>query len=219
MEKLWWKKWSQIADLNKVRAELIQKSEEINKIIRSFFEKIETLKILQIGPGGNGEINFLRGERYAIDPIASFLKENCSVLIDPRVNFIDGVAEDLPFPDSFFDVILIINVLDHCDRPEEVLNELHRCLKKNGLLILDVHVYNFITSALHNKLNFIDKEHPHAFTSGQIESFIKDDYDIVEKKLTDIKFVDLMNIKRIFLLALKTIKLAPVIFKVVAVRK
>jgi hypothetical protein len=44
----------------------------------------EKTRILQIGPGAEGQINFLNvGQRFAIDPLADFFKAEFSQIIDP----------------------------------------------------------------------------------------------------------------------------------------
>ena len=47
-------------------------------------------------------------------------------------------AKKLPFKDKFFDVALLIQVLEHVDAPREVISEAARVLKPNGTLILSV---------------------------------------------------------------------------------
>ncbi|HID28417.1 MAG TPA: hypothetical protein EYP19_00245, partial [Desulfobacterales bacterium] len=45
-------------------------------------------RVLQIGPGGNGEINFFPiGRRYAVDPLRDFFVEHFGDIIDPQVEF------------------------------------------------------------------------------------------------------------------------------------
>jgi len=48
------------------------------------------------------------------------------------------VDKGLPFSDSFFDAVTCIAVLEHVFNPPNVLNEIHRVLKPNGFLIMQV---------------------------------------------------------------------------------
>lgn len=66
----------------------------------------------------------------------------CGVDLDPRVinnAFLDeGVisnAEEIPYPDSSFDIVFCDNVLEHLDNPLEVFKEIHRVLKPSGLFM------------------------------------------------------------------------------------
>jgi len=49
-------------------------------------------------------------------------------------------GKKLPFPDNSFDCVMIIDVLHHCNNPEEVLNEAKRVTRKH-ILIKD-HYWN-----------------------------------------------------------------------------
>ncbi len=55
-----------------------------------------------------------------------------------NINFQQGFAEDLPFNDSYFDAIIMFDVLEHCIYPEKVLKEVHRILRQNKKLFLIV---------------------------------------------------------------------------------
>lgn len=45
-------------------------------------------------------------------------------------------AKKLPLPNSFADTVLLLMVLEHLQSPSQVLSEINRVLKKNGVLIL-----------------------------------------------------------------------------------
>lgn len=47
-----------------------------------------------------------------------------------------GNAAQLPFPDSSFDVVLISEALHHIFEPEQMVREVQRVLKKDGLFLL-----------------------------------------------------------------------------------
>ena len=49
-------------------------------------------------------------------------------------------GEFLPFQDEVFDVVLLAQVLHHIPHPHLVLSEVHRCLKKDGLLLFGENV-------------------------------------------------------------------------------
>ena len=50
------------------------------------------------------------------------------------------MGEQLPFPDAYFGVALIPNVIDHVADPARVLAELRRCVEPGGLVWLSCHV-------------------------------------------------------------------------------
>jgi ubiquinone/menaquinone biosynthesis C-methylase UbiE len=57
-----------------------------------------------------------------------------------------GVAEELPFPDAMFDVVLMLECLYFFDDTEKALAEARRVLRPNGLLLVTVNnkdIYDF----------------------------------------------------------------------------
>jgi len=163
-EKNWWlnNKEENISKAYKKGANKIE--EEIKDLIKIN----KKTKILQIGSGPEDVINyFTKGELYGIEPLADFFKEK-GLLKKSRVKVIKGVGENLPFKDNSLDVIIIINVLDHCQSPKKVLSEIKRCLKKEGILYIRTYVRpNLFLPLLRivwkTKLSTA-KGHPHLFS-------------------------------------------------------
>lgn len=46
--------------------------------------------------------------------------------------FITGDAQNLPFKNNFFDAAFCLEMIEHVDNPEKVLQEMYRVLKKGG---------------------------------------------------------------------------------------
>jgi 2-polyprenyl-3-methyl-5-hydroxy-6-metoxy-1,4-benzoquinol methylase len=55
-------------------------------------------------------------------------------LIGVSIDLEDG--RKLSFADQSFDGVLLVDVIEHCEDPEKILNEAHRVLKPNGNLIV-----------------------------------------------------------------------------------
>jgi SAM-dependent methyltransferase len=49
-----------------------------------------------------------------------------------------GSADNLPFPENSFDTVMLIQVLEHVEEPQVILNEISRVLKPEGKLIFAV---------------------------------------------------------------------------------
>lgn len=47
-------------------------------------------------------------------------------------------AQELPFPDKSFDVVMSMGLLDYVPSPEQVLSECHRVLKDSGTIIFTI---------------------------------------------------------------------------------
>jgi SAM-dependent methyltransferase len=68
----------------------------------------------------------------------------------------------LPFEDNTFDVITILDVLEHLDDDRAMLRELHRVLRRGGLLLLSVPAYRFLwgpqDEIAHHKRRYVSPE-------------------------------------------------------------
>ena len=59
---------------------------------------------------------------------------------------------NLPFPDKTFDVIFLVEVIEHISDKELVINEISRVMKDNGQLIVTTPNRDCITLKIHNRL-------------------------------------------------------------------
>lgn len=55
-----------------------------------------------------------------------------------QAKFTHGPADKVPYPDNFFDGILLLDVLEHVRDEQPVLDEIYRLLRPGGRLILSV---------------------------------------------------------------------------------
>ena len=98
-------------------------------------------RVLDIG-SGNGRLTFAAAEKaaevFAVEPVATlrhFLREKCRAEGIRNVRVTEGFVEDLPYPDSTFDLVISGHVMgDDYDRE---VAEMERVCKPGGL-ILDV---------------------------------------------------------------------------------
>lgn len=79
-----------------------------------------------------------------VKPYLPFFKEKADSYIGvdispaPEVDLV-CVAEQLPFNTESFDAVVCTQLLEHSDDPQKVLREIHRVLKRGGVLILSTH--------------------------------------------------------------------------------
>ena len=52
------------------------------------------------------------------------------------IRFVQGDAREMPFPDEYFDIILLSNVIEHIPQTEKLLKEIHRVMKKHAVLYI-----------------------------------------------------------------------------------
>ena len=53
-----------------------------------------------------------------------------------------ALGEELPFADASFEIVLSDNVIDHAERPLEIVGEICRVLKPGGLLFFTVNIHH-----------------------------------------------------------------------------
>jgi ubiquinone/menaquinone biosynthesis C-methylase UbiE len=90
-------------------------------------------KGLEIGIG-TGRFASSLGIEYGIDPSENMVK----TARERGLNVQLGFGEKLPFDDSTFDYVAIINTLCFVKAPSRVLREAERVLKRNGKIIIGI---------------------------------------------------------------------------------
>ena len=65
-------------------------------------------------------------------------KEGAKAAQSLGVQCFSGTLEEAAYPDNFFDIVRIYHVLEHVPQPREVLGEIKRILKPNGLVYFEV---------------------------------------------------------------------------------
>ncbi len=113
-----------------------QRSRQLVTTLDTWADWGPELQILQIGPGAEGEIQFLPGRtRWAVEPLAGVLADQ-GALRRGAVRWIAGRGEALPFETSKFDLVLLIDVLNYVENPGQVLREAARVTAPTGLVWL-----------------------------------------------------------------------------------
>lgn len=107
-------------------------------------------RVLDIGCGACGKTMFY-GKQGAksitgMDVVESY-KEEATLLADEVglsdiFTFVAGDAAATSFPDESFDVIIMNDAMEHVSKPEAVLKEAYRVLKKGGRLYVNFPPYN-----------------------------------------------------------------------------
>jgi 2-polyprenyl-6-hydroxyphenyl methylase/3-demethylubiquinone-9 3-methyltransferase len=101
------------------------------------------LKILDVGCGGGFLTLELAQKNWkvtGVDVSESILEVGRSRDTRKEVNWVNGTAENLPLPDRYFDVVCMMDVLEHVHEPRLALKEASRVLKPGGTFIF--HTFN-----------------------------------------------------------------------------
>ena len=127
-----------------------------------------TTTILEIGPGPGGILTHLpAGTRVAVEPLNDLFAAMPAVQAfrDPAVVYHPTPAENLPMGPQTVDLVIMDNVLDHCMQPQQVLDEIDRVLRPDGLIFLRQNVYHLWGRAVRSLMErfVVDPGHPHTF--------------------------------------------------------
>lgn len=114
-------------------------AEALNLIV-SIYQDRASKKVLDVGAGFGHMASTLKYfcsyEVYAID----FQAELKTLLEGRDITFkqVDLEKDKIPFDEGFFDLVLFCEVIQHLNPPcvDKVLNEIHRVLSDEGLLLL-----------------------------------------------------------------------------------
>lgn len=71
-----------------------------------------------------------------IDAAAGMITTAKSMADDPRLHFSEGVAENVPYPDESFDLVVSTTSFDHWEDQSAGLSECARVLASDGQLVL-----------------------------------------------------------------------------------
>lgn len=106
------------------------------------------LKALDVGCGGGFSCEFMakKGVRVSgIDrSIKCIIKAQAHAAISRHeIDYRQGLAEQLPYSDNMFDVVICVDVLEHIVSLNRVISEIYRVLKPQGLFFFDTINRNF----------------------------------------------------------------------------
>jgi 2-polyprenyl-3-methyl-5-hydroxy-6-metoxy-1,4-benzoquinol methylase len=130
--------------LNYSSEEIINIENKQNELYQLLAPHIEHSKksICDVGCGEGWNLNFYKKKGWQVTGIDisdfGILKKNPSLQKDfTKTKLLEGLC-DLEKQGKFFDVILLMNVLEHILDPVKLLDLLSKLLSKNGLLVIQV---------------------------------------------------------------------------------
>lgn len=117
-----------------------------------FGPHFSTDSILDVGSGAFPLVNWLDhcSRRASLDPLNSQFKEQ-GFPQNPGVEYVDGLAEKIPFPDQSFDQVLLFNMLDHLEDWTMAVAEALRVARRS--VLIHVHIDGpFASDGMHKVL-------------------------------------------------------------------
>jgi SAM-dependent methyltransferase len=134
-------------DLRSFELELTEYAQWVRARIEKY-RRIETsTRVLEVGSGAHGLVFFMGIEgAIGVDPLAHDYARLFPAW-QSRAKTLTAYGEALPFPDGSFDVVLSDNVIDHAERPAQIVRELARVVAPGGVVYFTVHVHHPIYGA------------------------------------------------------------------------
>jgi len=182
----------------------------LRKITKTGVEK----KILDLGCGQGHFTSIIKNELVDCDVIG--LDYSLNAIISAcqhykNIEFIIADANNLPFNDEYFDIIILNNIYEHFADPVRVLQNIRKVLKKNGSIIISTpnryRLLNLLRVTIGIPVSFFSKNHVTEYSIGQITEQLKfAKYEISEIRTSSSNIFFLRFINTIFDLYLKLIK-------------
>ncbi len=95
-------------------------------------------RVLEVGCGAGNILELVSSDdRVGVD-LSPFLLEKARARLGPSVTLSEMNAEALTFQDASFDRVYCSEVLEHVIDPGQVLAEMHRVLRPNGVAVVSV---------------------------------------------------------------------------------
>ena len=114
------------------------RSEQFQSYFGELSRSFSTNRILELGCGEGTLLSALTASnKYGIDPsIHALVRARKRSAADCAV----ARAEELPFPDSSFDLVIAVGVMEHFEKPDEATAEVRRVLSPGGHYIALIHI-------------------------------------------------------------------------------
>ncbi len=160
----------------------------VEHILEEYSKKINRPLIgLDLGCGDGGNLWWLSkyfskmfGSDYNITRLS-----RASLVPDVEQIFMADIL-NYPVVDNYFDIIFFNHVLEHIPDAERAMQEVHRILKPDGLLVLGVPNEGAFFGQLAYRLqpsSLATTDHVHFFTSKSLTSLcLKSDFKVIEEK-------------------------------------
>lgn len=148
----------------------------------NLFSDFSKLKILEIGCGSGERLSWLKlqgADVFGIDPSSDAI----DAVIDKGISAKIGTADNLPYDENEFDIVIVGFCLYLCDRQDLFLisSEINRVLKSTSwLIILDFYNKN------HTSNSYAHHEGVHSFKMDYSSMFTwHPDYFLMLQKIVD----------------------------------
>ncbi|OFZ72883.1 MAG: hypothetical protein A3K03_00650 [Bdellovibrionales bacterium RIFOXYD1_FULL_44_7] len=160
-------------------------------VITKFFKNRSGLRVLDLGSGtANISSRLVASNKvYAVDQSELLLNQASRRGVITAL----GSFENIPHPDSYFDVVLMIDSIEHVPSREKAFKEIKRVLKKDsGILLVITPCYNSLLWNLSEWFAVwitkrVSSGHISPFTTESLDYFLKSNFHIVNTNKLNFK--------------------------------
>jgi SAM-dependent methyltransferase len=156
--------------------------------------------LVDIGCGGGKMLRTIKQHRGRVTLLGCDVAEPMGAGVDFAFAPIDQTTGRLPYEDSSIDIALMVDVLEHVDRPEKTLAEIHRILKSDGRLVAFIPIegesmswFSLFRLVFGKDLYARTKGHIQAFTHDEVEHLLEFGFVIDERRYVYHVFGQLMD--------------------------
>jgi len=112
-----------------------RRTQQVIKAIKKFYPQPRS--ILDLGAAEGLMLSQIKKEFPESNCIGlELFSELAALNKNPDIKIIQGNAQNIPFPDNFFDVIIAAAVIEHISNPTKMMNQIYKALRKNGVVII-----------------------------------------------------------------------------------
>lgn len=118
------------------------------RVLRECMQLIKTAHssfVLDLGSGLGYNLDTLHwhySNLVAADISPNALSQSRTVHAEMKLTYLIADAQELPFKDNIFDVVVITEVLEHVPDMQKAIDECHRVLKREGYIYISTPNYN-----------------------------------------------------------------------------
>jgi SAM-dependent methyltransferase len=94
-------------------------------------------KILDVGCGNGNHLEWFKSHGWEVYGV-EINEEASNICRRKGIKIHNGILQDANFCDDFFDVVSLVQVLEHMPDPSESIKEISRILKPKGILLIGV---------------------------------------------------------------------------------
>ncbi len=125
--------------------------------IKAYIKNLKEAKVLDIGCAYGIMLQKFpkHFEKYGID-ISQFAIEKAKQRLPDATLKVTGAEEKFPFQDNFFDIIICNDVIEHIEKPDLLLKNIHQVLKPGGILYINTPNLNWVRRKIFAKADVME---------------------------------------------------------------